>query len=85
MKYIIYNQGHLMNLVVLFERLTNHDDMARKLGPQVEIKSAGFVTLDIEEGRYPVPKCYGKSVSLNKVSREQDSEIVRKYFYEHGY
>lgn len=85
MKYIIYNQGHLVNLVVLFPRLINHDDMARTLDQTAEIESAGFVTLNIEEGKYPVPKCYGKSVSLNKVSREQDSEIVRKYFYEHGY
>ena len=86
MKYIVYHKGHIENCAVIFNRLTDHDDMARKLGADIKVVSAGFVTLDLQDDKYPVPRCYGKSVSLNKVSREEDSEILRKLFYnEQGY
>ena len=86
MKYIIYNLGHMTNCAVIFDRLTNHDDMASKLGHGVEVVSAGFVSLQIKDDLYPVPKCHGKSYSLRKESREEDSEILRKFFYnEQGY
>lgn len=92
MKYIIYNKGHLLDLVVLFDRLTTHDEIARNLGSNIKIVSAGFVSLGVAPQQpftpaMGIPNCYGKSVSLNKRCRpEIDTEIIRKYFYnEQGY
>lgn len=81
MKYIVYNQGHVQDMVVLFNRVTDHDAMARNMGSNVEVVSAGFVSIVTNEKGYAVPHCYGKSTSLNVKSRlEIDNDIIAAIF-----
>ena len=81
MKYIVYNQGHIQDMVVLFNRVTDHDAMARNLGHNIEVVSAGFVHLSVNEHGSATPVCHGKSVSLNTKSRpEIDSKILASIF-----
>ena len=82
MKYIVYNQGHVQDMVVLFNRITDHSVMFRQLGHDVELVSAGFVYLSTKNGGIAVVSCHGKSTSLNVKSRpEIDSEIITNIFY----
>lgn len=61
------------NAIVVFPRLYNHDEVARKFGGAL---SAGFISFAGED-----TKCYGKSISLNMVSDPEDSHRAVTQFY----
>ena len=61
------------NAIVAFSGLYNHDEVARKFGGAL---SAGFISFSGED-----TKCYGKSISLNMVSDERDSDRAVSQFY----
>ena len=74
MKYITYESIEFGPVFVIFDKITNHDDMASRL-PYEKILGAGFVGFGDDGEAY----CYGKSVSLKIESRgQEDNEIIKK-------
>lgn len=71
LKYIVYELD-CMPLIVLFDTITDHSEVARRLG--VTAVSAGFV-YGINEDNV---SCGGESVTLKLKSREVDTKILRK-------
>lgn len=75
LKYILDDYGNF----AIFSPVNTHSDMAR--GFYKKPVSAGFCTIagvrtdsdKVDEIRV---QCYGKSISLNLDSREQDGEII---------
>jgi hypothetical protein len=70
MKYIIIRDSGL-ELPVIFDEIIKHDSFA-ELNPI----SAGFVTLEKDLLGNTVAVASGKSISLKKNSRPEDSQII---------
>ena len=84
-KYIrVKKLDGISNIILLFPKILDHSKYVRQLGLQKdEIVSAGFVHLDISDMGNPKYKCYGKSVSLNLPSKEEeDSKHLNYQIYE---
>jgi hypothetical protein len=72
MKYVVH-EGPLAAEIYLFPNFISHDDFVARMNfDLVDIVSAGFVTADLE--------CYGRSVSLNLESRNEDTRILGRTF-----
>ncbi len=69
-KYIVFDTG-LLEDIIIFSMIRDHEEMAHRL--RLKPVSAGFV-----EFRKSGPECYGKSMSLELVSREVDTKIARR-------
>jgi hypothetical protein len=74
MKYIIIRDSGL-ELPVIFDEIIKHDRFA-ELNPI----SAGFVTFEKDLLGNTVAIASGKSISLNKNSRPEDSQIITESF-----
>lgn len=72
MKYIIFYKDGGFEQVVIFSDTMVHSDVARGLGVR-SIISAGSVT--VHDGKVSAG---GRSVTLGKESRPEDSSIIRK-------
>lgn len=70
MKYIIIRDSGI-ELPVIFDEIIKHDSLA-ELNPI----SAGFVTFEKDLLGNTVAIASGKSISLNKNSRPEDSQII---------
>lgn len=70
MKYVIV-RDHGIELPIIFDEIINHNTFA-DLNPI----SAGFVTLEKDLEGKTVAIAGGKSISLNKKSRPEDSAII---------
>lgn len=68
LKYIRFESGF-----IVFSEPTLHSEVKMP----GNIISAGFVTLDSNKCN-PYARCYGKSISLGKDSKEEDSELLTK-------
>jgi len=75
LKYIVTKN----NDFAIFSKLSAHTDVARSLyGKPV---GAGFCKLFWEDDEIKI-KCYGRSVSLELLSREkEDEEVIANNFY----
>ena len=65
-----------LEVAIIFPSLMQHTDILPHM-PSGDIVSAGFVRFGVSDTS-PKAYCYGKSVSLQKESREQDSDIVEQ-------
>ena len=75
MKYITYESIEYGSIFVIFDKITNHDDMASRLSYE-KILGAGFVGFADDVGAC----CYGKSVSLKIKSRgQEDNKIINRF------
>lgn len=82
MKYIVFQSSSMQFPdIVVFSETTQHNEMAGMLRLEnKEVLGAGFV--DIGKCDYKaICNCYGKSISLNKHSRKEDTELLRKMVY----
>jgi len=72
LKYIITDKKDF----AIFTKLTNHSDVRGLYG---RIVGAGFCTFAQEADSHKINiHCYGRSVSLNIHSREEDEVIINK-------
>lgn len=71
MKYIIIDKGGLELPIVFNDKVENHNTVYRD---NTKIVSAGYAAVT-REGWY----CYGVSISLGKVARPQDADILNKF------
>ena len=71
LKYIVFDTG-LCDSIVVFPHLIQHREIANRM--QWPVLGAGFIQLD-DKGKW---HCFGKSISLNVVSRPEDTVIARK-------
>jgi len=66
--------------ILMFDTSIEHSTMARMVKsewPGLDPVSAGFVDFDYDkEKQYVVAVCYGKSMSLNLSSQEEDSFLA---------
>lgn len=81
-KYVVIEDKGM----IVFPKHLNHLDVAKSIiGPTKNVLdnviSAGFCQIGVNEKPEPTYHCYGKSVSMNKNSREEiDSNIFRRMF-----
>ena len=75
MKYVIFSMNGI-EVPVIFTGLTAHSYMTEKLSDWKPV-SAGFVSLT-EDGLI----AYGDSVTLGISSREEDTQIINRFFEE---
>jgi hypothetical protein len=64
------------NGFILFSLLVNHSDMARIVHD--EVISAGFVAFGKDECGNTQFECYGKSVSLDIGSKDDDTKAINR-------
>ena len=76
-KYIIIKEGSI-EMPILFPGLLNHIDVARGTGK--EAVGAGFWDIDTNNPDKIEYFAYGESITLGIKSREQDSEILNRFF-----
>ncbi len=73
MKYIRYDTG-LYESVIIFDHITQHQEVAQKMRSIESVVSAGFV--DIVDGKF---RCYGRSISLDIGSKPiEDAAYVNR-------
>jgi hypothetical protein len=70
LKYIVYENGDGSEYFILFPIFIKHDTFEYSFR---HIISAGFVNINNDIGQ-----CYGKSESLDKQSRIEDSELITR-------
>lgn len=75
MKYITYESAYCDSIVV-FDSITNHSDMAEKIG--LPVLGAGFITVVSNQYYPPEWKCYGESTSLKIKSRPEDTVLANR-------
>ena len=74
MKYIIVDGGFSgSEIPILFPFIIKHFDVSK--GYVGEVVSAGFVCIDFADEKVNV---WGKSTSLDKESRKEDAEIIKR-------
>ena len=81
LKYVMFNDGN-RNIPVIFADTIAHISMAELVTNHKDCKSfrvvsAGFIHMNDTV-------CYGDSSTLNIQSRQEDSEIIQFYPYDHG-
>lgn len=76
-KYIIFKTGGL-ETPILFPETMTHSDVARQL--MADPISAGFWTVRNKEDQESTFEAFGMSVTLNLKSRDEDSDILNKFF-----
>jgi len=89
-KYIVVKDEYGNETPVIFGANFQHFTIAARICGREDVISAGFVSIeDLDKSdEYGSGICvnhkltaYGKSVSLNKDSREEDSELLNYTFY----
>lgn len=75
MKYI-----KIKDTVIVFDELTNHGFMARVVGSEEEVQSAGFVKMFPTAGNVIRHSVGGRSTTLKIDSNPADKEIVAEHF-----
>ena len=75
MKYITYEMPFEGRQMILFPANINHDFIARSLGVEHKVLSAGFVYCQ-DYANNGAPYCTGHSVTLCKHAKEGDNELL---------
>lgn len=85
LKYVRVNHPKFGDVFFLFSRLVEHKDFIDEYLKIMRntVISAGFSDLSHESGNLGV-KCFGRSISLDTKSGDDDSEIVTKKYKEAG-
>jgi len=73
-KYVTYAGKYNIDMCHIFNVAEEHSDIL-KLIPESKILGAGFVSIKSNNGKIKIC-CYGKSMSLNVVSRGEHDEII---------